>query len=632
MTSTASPSAHLSLASEFPAATESQWRALVDGVLKGAPFEKKLVAKTLDGVATLPLYPRRAEASPIAGARGVEPWRTVARVDDPDLVRANTMLIDELENGADMVALFFESGYAARGFGLPAPSPEVFAAALKGVHCDLVSLRMETSPHHGRGAAKAFLAFTKANRLPGATLDVDFGFSPLIYLALTNGAEMNFADAMSTGRTAMTMLRDEGFTGPFFRADGRLFHDAGAGDALELATVVAQGIAYLRGLTEAGVPLAEAGAALGFTLSLDQDQFASIAKIRALRLLWARVQAAVGLATTPIRIHAETSFRMMTKRDAEVNILRATIAAFAASMGGADSLSVLPFTAANGLPDGAARRLARNTSLMLSAETNLHRLIDPAAGAGAVEALTDGLAEAAWRMVQAIEAERATDIEGRAVAGMPAALANGSLAAQITEQRMARAKEIATRKWPITGTSEFPNINEAQPGVLAAALAERQDGAFPALRLAAPYEALRDRADALATAGQPPRVFLANLGTIAEFTARATFAKNAYEAGGIRAIGNDGFAEEGGTDLVALTDAFKASGASIACICGTDAAYAETAAVAAMALIASGASAVHLAGKPGDLEMPLRAAGISAFLALGMDLPAFLSPLLDEAA
>jgi methylmalonyl-CoA mutase len=615
------------LAAEFPAATEAVWRALVDGVLKGAPFERRLMPKTAEGLAYAPLLPRSREERVIAGARGTTPWAVHARLDDPDPARGNAILLEELQGGADAVSLFFDTGFAARGFGLPAPDVATLDAALAGVHLDLVAIRMETSPRHGRAAAEAFARLAKARRLPGETLRVDFGFSVFVYLALVGLEAAPFAEAMSGALRTMHDLQSQGFKGPFFRCDGRPFHDAGAGDAQELATIIAQAVSYIRAMDAAGIPAGEAAGLLGFTLAVDQDQFAGIAKLRALRLLWARVEALLGLPPRAIPIHAETSFRMLTKRDAEVNILRSTIAAFAAAAGGADSLAVLPFTQANGLPDAASRRLARNTSLILSAETNLHRVVDPAAGAGAIEAMTDTLAEAAWGFFREIEAERAGDL-----LGMPAALSSGMLAARIATTRAALMREISSRKWPITGTSEFPNLAETAPAVLAPASAMLPSGAFPAMRLAEPFEVLRDRADALAAAGKPPRVFLANLGTIAEFTPRAGFAKNAYEAGGIRAITNDGFAEEGGTDLVALTEAFKASGASIACLCGTDAAYAAEACDAAMALIASGAEAVHLAGKPGDLEAALRSAGVSDFLALGMDMPAFLAGVLGEAA
>jgi methylmalonyl-CoA mutase len=630
MASDASMISNPPLASEFPSAAEADWRRLVDGVLKGASFEKKLVATSHEGVTLDPLYRRRADAVPIVPRRGQAPWFTTARVDDPDLGRANATLLGELAEGASAISLVVAHNPAARGFGLPELSEGVLAEVLAGVHMDLVPIRLEASPFSGRSAAKAISAFAKSQRVPAGTMAVDFGLAPLQALVETGSLDGTLASAMAGGRDFVRNLIDQGFEGPFFRCDGRPFHDAGAGDAQELGVMLAQAVALLRGLEAAGIAPAEAAPWLSFTVALDQEQFAGIAKIRALRLLWARVETALALAPRAIPAHAETSFRMMTRRDPQVNMLRATIAALSGAIGGADSLAILPFTLANGLPDAAARRIARNTSLILAQESNLYRMLDPAAGAGAIEALTDQLAMMGWRVFQAIEQERGT-LAGEAVAGFPAAIANGMLARLIGETRTKRARDIATRRWPITGTSEFPSLVEPEIRVHGAATPAPSRSAFPAMRLSEPFEALRDRAEALAGRGLAPRVFLANLGRIADFTARATFAKAAYEAGGIEAISNDGFAEEHGTDLVAMTDAFKASGARFACIASSDAVYAEEAADAAMALAASGAEAVHLAGRPGETEALLRASGITRFLTAGMDLPNFLNDALDEA-
>jgi methylmalonyl-CoA mutase len=621
----------LPLASEFPAQTEADWRRLVEGVLKGASYEKKLVAISPEGLRRDPISPRRVDAPMIAPSRGAEPWLTSTRVDDPDLARANATLLVELAEGANALSLVVSGNPAARGFGLPEASEAVFASVLAGVHIDLVPIRLEASPHAGRGAAKAISAYVKNQRLPASTMAVDFGLAPFHFLAETGSLEPSLEGAMTKGRDLVRLLQDQGFHGPFFRVDGRPFHDAGAGEAQELATLIAQAVSLLRGLDAAGIAPAEAASWLSFTLALDQEQFAGIAKIRALRLLWARVEAVLGLKPRAIPIHAETSFRMMTRRDTQVNMLRATIAALTGAIGGADSLSILPFTLANGLPDAAARRLARNTSLILAQESNLYRMVDASAGAGAVEALTDQMAELAWALFQQIEQERGA-LGAEPVTGFPAALVSGMLARHIAQTRTKWLRDIATRRWPITGTSEFPSLIEPEIQVHLPAPVMTSRSAFPAMRLAEPFEALRDQADALAASGHPPRVFLANLGRIADFTPRATFAKAAYEAGGIEALGNDGFADDQGTDLVAMTDAFKASGARLACIASTDMIYAEEAADAAIALLASGAQAVHLAGRPGEQEARLRASGITRFLSAGMDLPAFLADILAELA
>ena len=185
----------------------------------------------------------------------------------------------------------------------------------------------------------------------------------------------------------------------------RAYHEAGASEAQELAAVLATGVAYLRALEAHGHSLERARDALSFLLVADADEFLTVAKLRALRRLWARVEQACGLEPKPIRLHAETAWRMTTRRDPWVNMLRTTVAAFSAGIGGADAITVLPFTAALGLPDAFARRIARNTQLILLDESNLARVADPAAGAGGFEALTDALCEKAWALFQEIERE-----------------------------------------------------------------------------------------------------------------------------------------------------------------------------------------------------------------------------------
>jgi methylmalonyl-CoA mutase len=302
-------------------------------------------------------------------------------------------------------------------------------------------------------------------------------------------------------------------------------------------------------------------------------------------------------------------------------------------LGGADSIEIRPFTAARGLADGAARRLARNTSLILIEESNLHRVIDPAAGAGGIEALTDSLAAKAWHLFQMVEAQRA---EGEA--GLPAALRKGFLPEMIRDTRDARLKAIATRKAPITGISEFPDPGEAPIAVLAPMPESHADHLLAPHRLAEPFEALRDRADAVAARTDRPRLFLANLGRIADFTARATFAKNLFEAGGFTVIGNDGFADGAGeTDLGALIAAFRAAQTPFACLASSDDVYASPAAMAlspeevARHLRKAGAISLVLAGKPGAQEARYREAGVAHFAYSGCDVLGLLDTLLTEA-
>jgi methylmalonyl-CoA mutase len=609
-------------AEDFPRAREGDWRNAVAGVLKGKDFARTLIGQTRDGFPIEPLLPRRADAEPIAGARAAGRWRIGARLDDPDPDRGNALIRDDLIGGADLVTLGFAGARAARGFGLPDQNPDTLERALDGVHCDLIGMRLEFAPFGARAAGDAIAGLVHRRRLPFAALEIDFGLAPLADWAVTGATPLPFHVLIEQAHELVTQRLSEGFIGPFLRCDGRPFHEAGASEGQELALVLAQGIAYLRAFEAMGVPLETARTWLSFTLAADADLFLGIAKFRALRLLWARVEEVAGLAGKVIPIHAETAWRMLARNDCHTNILRNTIAALAAGLGGADSIAVLPFTAPRGLPDAFARRLARNTGLILMDESQLHRVIDPAAGAGGIEALTDRLCARAWSLLQRIEAQ---DVGG--LRGLPAALDNSFVFEMIREIRDARAADIATRREPITGVSEFPDLSEGDIAVLMPARPDRHEGPLPSMRAAEPFEALRDRAAGMARA---PEVFLANLGPLAAFGARATFATNAFEAGGVHAPGNAGFAAGEGTDISALVAAYKASGSRIACLCGSDAAYADEAIKTARALKAAGAAAIFLAGRPGEAEPAYRAAGIEGFLFAGCDIIACLAAVLDR--
>jgi methylmalonyl-CoA mutase len=406
-------------------------------------------------------------------------------------------------------------------------------------------------------------------------------------------------------------LAAQGFRGPFACADGRLIHNAGGSEAQELAYTLAVAVEYLRALETQGIALDAARAMLYFRLAADANQFLTMAKFRALRTLWARVEDACGLVPAPPFVAAETAWRMMTRRDPYVNILRATVAVVGAGLGGADAITVLPFTLALGLPDRFARRIARNTQLVLLEESNLAKVADPAAGAGGIEDLTDKLCRAAWAAFQEIEA----------AGGAWAALQQGMIQNKVAAVRTAREAAVARRKDALTGTSDFPDLAEAPVAVLEVAPvapppvpAAPTFEPLPRIRLAEPFEALRDASDrTLAQTGARPKVFLANLGTPADFTARATFAKNFFEAGGIEAVGNDGFESRD-----ALVAGFRASGARLACLCSSDAVYAREAVATAQALRDAGA-VLLLAGRPGALEAALTEAGVGGFVFAGCD-------------
>jgi methylmalonyl-CoA mutase len=606
-----SDTAELLLAADFPPATGPQWRSLVDQVLKGAPFER-LISATYDGLSIAPLAQRRADVSPVAARPGGTAWEISARIDHPDPALANEIALRELNGGAGGLSLVFAGAVGAHGFGLPA-SEQAIARALEGFDFGAgAALELDLSPQAG-AVLDAMLAKGFASSHRGAGLRI--GHDPIGAMASGAGAARPWADEAPHFARRLAALARDGFGGKLAVADGRIIHNAGGSEAQELAFVLATALAYLRALEAEGVALEAARRMIFFRLAADADQFLTIAKFRALRKLWAQVEAACSLAPAHAFVSAETAWRMLGRRDPQVNILRGSIAVFAAALGGADAITVLPFTAALGLPDRFARRIARNTQLVLLEESNLVKVADPAAGSGSVEDLTGDLCRAAWTLFRDIEA----------AGGIAAALTSGLVQQKVAEVRARRAAALARRKDALTGVSIFPNLHEAEAKVDAPMPAPPpSSGGLDPIRLAEPFEALRDASDRmLAATGARPKIFLVTLGTEAEFTARATFAKNFFEAGGIEAVGG------AAVEASALAAAFKASGAPLACLCSSDKVYEKEALAAAEALKSAGARHIFLAGRPRDQEAALNAAGVQSFIYEGCDALATLRHVYD---
>jgi methylmalonyl-CoA mutase len=602
----------LRLAADFAPASYDDWRKLVDGVLKGAPFEK-LVGKTHDGLRIEPIYPRARGAAPIAGRAPAAPWQIMQRIDHPDAEQANAQALDDLENGASGLEIEFAGGPGARGFGVANATSQTLARLFDGVFFD-AGIPIALNPVLGRDNAGINLAdLIEARGIDPAKIDLRFNYQPLSTIATRGAAPAPWPEFAKPFAKMIGDLSRRGFKGPFVLADGRPVHDAGGSEAQELAFTLAVAIAYLRALEAGGIGLEAARTALSFRLIADADQFLTLAKFRALRVLWARIEQACGLTPKPIFIAAQTAWRMLTQRDPYVNMLRATMATFSAGLGGANAITVLPHTLALGLPDPFARRVARNTQLVLLEESNLAKVSDPAAGSGGIENLTQQLCEAAWSLFQEIEK----------AGGVFVSLEQDLIQRKVAAMRAAREANVARRKEVLTGATGFPNLHEGAATVLNAkpvAIAPLGEAKFKfdalsPMRLAAPFEHLRDRSDQiLKERGARPRVFLANLGTPADFTARATFAKSFFETGGIEAIDTEGF-----TDPAALAAAFRTSGAALACLCSQDKVYAGQAAAAAKALQAAGAKHIYLAGRANEQEAALRAAGVNDFVFAGGD-------------
>lgn len=679
----------LSLASDFPTPTREQWLAAVDKALKGAPFDKKLVTPLYEGIAVQPLY-TRADTPAEDGLPGLAPytrgataggegWAIRTEHDQADLQAVNAAMLTDLARGATALTLRLDRAAQAGMDGDDPCAGELVGVggamvysiddldwALRGIYLDMVSLSLEAGAQAEAAAAMVAALWRNRGVAPDQARGA-FNFDPLGVLSGSGSLPWSLDKALGrmAGLAAWTAEHWPHVTA--VGVDTSAHYNAGATEAQDLAAALATGLSYLRVLVADGIEIDTACRQMAFTLSVGCDQFLTIAKLRAARLLWARVTEVCG-ATPParaMRIHARTADRILSRRDPWVNMLRTTVAAFAAGVGGADSVAVAPFDAALGPSDDFARRIARNSQVLLQEESSLTKVADPAGGSWYVETLTRQLAEAAWALFQGIE--------GRG--GMASVLLDGWWAGQLAASWTAREKNIAKRKDSLTGINEFPNILEqaverpapdfaalrrqvaerlasaraevvnfradtldglldaAEQGVsigrMAAALADGPGLSIPALprhRHAESFEALRDAADAhKAATGAWPVVFLANLGRVASHTARATYAKNFFEAGGIQALGNSGF-----KDAASCVQAFKDSGARIAVLCGGDAQYEEHAEAFARALKGAGVQILFLAGNPGDKRDAYAVAGVDTFISVGCDVLAILRSTLAD--
>lgn len=595
------PDDGLSLASEFPDAPHEQWQHLVAGVLRksgkevsGDAAEDALSTLMEDGLDIRPLYTAR-EAAPDTGLPGFAPFVRGGRAEgnalggwdvrQRHLAPDNDAVLSDLENG--VTSLWLGVG----GTGIPVASLD---KVLDGVYLDLAPVVLDAGDET-EAAAERLLGLYEQRGVAADAARGNLGADPLGHEARTGRPSYDLASVAGLARRCAD-------TYPGLRAltvDALPYHEAGGSAAQELGCSLATGVAYLRGLTDAGLSVAEACGQLEFRYAATADQFLTIAKLRAARRLWARVAEVCGARDAGAqRQHAVTSTVMMTRRDPWVNMLRTTVATLAAGVGGADSVTVLPFDEALGLPDAFARRIARNTSTVLIEESHLSRVIDPAGGSWYVERLTDELAHAAWEFFQDIER----------AGGQRAALGSGTIGERLAGTWAARSAKLATRREPITGVSEFPHLTEKP--VDRAPAPEPPTGGLPRVRRDEAFEALRARSDAhLAATGARPRVYLAALGPAAASSARVAFATNLFQAGGVETV------TEG---------TFEESGAREVCLCSSDALYEEQAGTAAAELRAAGAEHVLLAGRPGAYP------GVDTYLFAGCDAVALLSTALDR--
>ncbi len=595
----------------FPRTSLSDWSDAVDEVLRGRSFDDVLVSRTRDGLDIQPLY-TAADSVPSAKFVPVDPqrlergWdvRQQFSADDPDA--CGRAVLEELERGVTSVEM-------------TPPEPnwtlDALQRATAGVLFDLAAVVL--APHADINAARGLAAVIDRRSDLAATASW-LGLDPIG--EVTRGGFADADDVVKVAASLVPSLR----SGRTLSVDTTRYAEAGATEAQEIAYSISTAVAYLRRLESCGVVPSEGANTIGFRLSIGVDQFADIAKLRASRRIWARVLEACGVDpnAAPQLQQAVTSRAVYSRLDPWVNMLRSTTAAFAAGVGGADAVTVLPFNEPLATPDELGRRLARNTQTVLIEESHLARVIDPSSGSWFVESLTDRLAARAWEEFVALEA----------AGGIEAAIADGSLYAAVDRSWQQRLESLHRRDEVITGVSEYPDLTDQsdQPPSGLEPQESRELGPTRAAglsvrRLAEPFETLRDTADRhLLATGERPQVHVVALGDLATHAARSTWVSNLLAVGGVTGSGAH---EPGAHSPLEAEARFSESGASVAIVCSTDAVYAQRGTATALALRDAGAERVILAGEPGDLRSDLEAAGVDEFWYQGMDVVEALTRL-----
>jgi len=535
-------------------------------------------------------------------------------------------------------------------------------------------------------AAAALVAWWDERAQPVSERRGAFNADPLGVLARDGALQMSLASAFDELAALVSWTAASGPhapVGPSGRnvtalgVDTTAYHHAGATATLDLGLSLATAVEVLRQLEVRGVPPGDAAPQILFHYAIDTQLFQAIAKLRAARRLWARVLevCAVDESKRGMSMRVSTSRRVMTARDPWVNMLRNTASGFAAVVGGANIVTSIPFDTALGLPNTIGRRVARNTPIVLCEEAHLDRVIDPAGGSWMIEHLTDALADKAWQVFQAVERE----------GGMAHALTTGSITQRIVTDRAPRLRNIATRRDGLIGVSEYPQLDEAPVERVVVDRGSLRDAVRKRLRVqrtrsdpkralvdldgvareelvanlvaacrggatigqlvaalprgepitlavpivphpdAEPYETLRDATDrAVDRGGTRPKVFLANLGSLAEHQTRSGFARAFFEAGGFAVVEG-----EGTVDADAVANAFRSSGARTVVLCSSDTLYPRWVESVTLALRREGARTVLLAGRPGDHETRYREVGVDQFIDGRSDVPATLQALLQ---
>lgn len=604
------PEQTLNFADDQKNGSKEAWTMLVEKTLRGKPFDKAMVKTGHDGLTIEALSTQEDHSNANQPTKVHGDWKIVSPNWDNDADSVNADIMEDLERGASAIAVTVPEH--AEGDWLN--------TAFKGVYFNMVPFILIQGGDFASGASGMLQLLGESGYEP-SDISGTLGIDPIGALARAGHLSTSAEDAIASAcEIASGSIEKYPNIAPFV-ADGTVYANAGAPAALELAAPLSAAVTYLRAMEKQGLPIEAAAKGIQFTLSASANIWSTIAKFRTLRRVWNSILNACGVVGVDAHINAVSAIYMTTRNDPWVNILRGTSACFAAGVGGADTVTTLPHDLMLGTSDAFSRRIARNIQVTLLEESNLAKVVDPAAGSFSLEKMTDDLTAQTQSAFKEMEAS----------GGVLECLRSGALQALIGNAEKERREKIRKRKMAITGVSEFPNIEEtvALPeyeGSSGKGSIEFGETIAPLTLnlLAAEFEALRVRSEKIRQqSGQRPSIFLANIGSTADYTARATFAKNFFEAGGVKAVSGSG-----STVAADIAQEYTASGALLSVVCSSDQMYGAHAADVVSQLRGAGSAKVYLAGRSND-EHVLMAAGLSEMIFLGCDVVETLDRALD---
>lgn len=588
-----------------PISTE-EWEAKIQADLKGRDYERALVWKTLEGFDVRPYYRHenlagKAYLDTLPGefpfVRGNHKtgndWFIRQNIFVTDFEAANKKALEILNKGVTSIGFLFAE--------CDAVTRENISVLLKDICLEAAEINF-VCPCDNCNCAEVFAAYVSGGKFDNDKVVASVSIDPIGTWTLKGKMEAGALENLKKNVEAAKAVKNLRTV----TVHGKFFANSGASLVQELAFSLAQGAEYLNLLTDAGLSVDTAARAIKFNMGVGNNYFMEIAKLRAGRLLWSKIVEAYepeSKCSAKMIVHSETNRYNLTIYDPYVNMLRTQTEAMSAVLGGAHSVTVLPFDAVYQEPTQFSERIARNQQILLKEESHFDKIVDPAAGSYYIETLTESMAEQAWKLFLEIQDK----------GGFMAAFREGFIQHEIKRMAAERDKRIAQRRENLLGTNQFPNFSEEIKADLDASLFEPIDltveGAevetLKPYRAAQPFEVLRYKTDRYSRSNKRPVAFMLTMGNLAMRKARAQFSCNFFAVAGFKVIDNNGFdtVEKG-------VAAAKAAGADIVVLCSSDEEYAELAPQAAQKL---DKEIFVVAGAPACMD-ELKAKGIENFI------------------